>query len=70
MAENKGRLIWKSLSLDDRKSISPVIEDDIYRWLPSRGRRAKAQRSGGTGPESVEAQLAELDKFVLRSQGG
>jgi len=69
MAEKRG-VDLESLSLDDLKSISPVIEDDIYRWLPYEAAVQRRNAPGGTGPESVKAQLAELDKFVLRSQGG
>jgi argininosuccinate lyase len=59
LAEDKGKAL-EDLSLDEFRSVSELITEDVYTVLAYETAVARRKTQGGTGPDSVRAQLAEL----------
>lgn len=54
----------EALSLADFKSISPLIEQDVYAVLSFEAAVSRRESPGGTGPHSVARQLSALRKWL------
>lgn len=54
----------ESLTLEDLQAICPVIEKDVFEVLAYDAAVARRNTSGGTGPSSVETQLANLQSWI------
>jgi argininosuccinate lyase len=63
-AIEKGKELWE-LSIDELKSFSESIEEDIYEWLDPIKSVQKREIFGGTGPEHVKRMIEELKKELL-----
>ena len=63
LAEDKGKAL-EDLSLDEFRSVSELIMDDVYTVLAYETAVARRKTQGGTGPDSVRAQLAELAAWL------
>ena len=63
LAEDKGKAL-EDLSLDEFRSVSELITDDVYTVLAYETAVARRKTQGGTGPDSVRAQLAELAAWL------
>lgn len=62
-AEAKGCGL-EDLSLDDLKTFSPLIEADVFEALRFETAVARRNAPGGTGPDSVARQIADLTAWV------
>ena len=54
----------ESLPLSDYKTVSPLFAEDLYSEIALETCVKKRQSQGGTGPESVKAQLNDLMAFL------
>lgn len=63
VAEDK-RCTLEELSLEEFKQISDLIDNDVYAILDYTTAVARRKTQGGTGPESVRAQIAELTHWL------
>ncbi len=63
LAEDKGKAL-EDLSLDEFRSVSELITDDVYTVLAYETAVARRKTQGGTGPDSVRAQLAKLAAWL------
>ncbi|OGR36930.1 MAG: argininosuccinate lyase [Desulfovibrionales bacterium GWA2_65_9] len=63
LAENKG-VALEDLGLDELRSFSPLVEQDVYAVLTFEAAVARRNLAGGTGPASVAGQLAELRAWL------
>ena len=63
LAEDKGKAL-EDLSLDEFRSVSELITEDVYTVLAYETAVARRKTQGGTGPDSVRAQLAELAAWL------
>ncbi|MHC1701233.1 MAG: argininosuccinate lyase [Humidesulfovibrio sp.] len=63
LAEKKG-VALEALSLDELRSFSPLVEQDIYAVLQFEAAVARRNLPGGTGPQSVAVQLAALRSWL------
>ncbi|HEX3144909.1 MAG TPA: argininosuccinate lyase [Pyrinomonadaceae bacterium] len=77
--EMVGRVVMKSLaqrcelnelSLDELKSFSPLIEDDVFDALGLEATLASKSQVGGTAPERVRTALSEARKRLAADSGG
>ena len=65
LAESKG-LALEELSLSDLKSISPLIQEEVYTVLDPMTCVKRRETFGGTGPQSVAHQLTELKSWLAQ----
>ena len=77
--EMVGRVVMKSLakrcelnelSLDELKSFSPLIEDDVFDALALEATLATKSQVGGTAPERVTTALSEARKRLTAESRG
>jgi argininosuccinate lyase len=66
LAESRGIGI-EDLTLAELRELSPLVEADIFHTLAYETAVARRGVRGGTGPESVAEQLAELRQWLTRS---
>ncbi|MGE4296803.1 MAG: argininosuccinate lyase [Desulfovibrionaceae bacterium] len=66
-AEKTGRTL-EALTLDEFKAFSPLIGLDVYDVLDFDAAVARRRTAGGTGPESVAAQIAELRAWLAEGK--
>ena len=66
-AIEKEKELWE-LSLDELKSFSSVIKEDIYEWLDPMKSVQKREIFGGTGPEHVKKMIKELKKELEKNE--
>lgn len=66
LAEKEGKGL-EDLSLAELRNISPLIGDDVFSVLDMRNAVARRNTPGGTGPESVAAQLAAVREWVAQT---
>lgn len=59
LAEDRGKPL-EDLTMDEFRTISDCIDDDVYAVLAYDAAVARRRTQGGTGPDSVRAQIAEL----------
>jgi argininosuccinate lyase len=55
---------WTQLSLDDLRAISPVFDNDFHAGLSVEAAIAAKSVPGGTAPDSVRAEIADLQKRI------
>jgi len=60
---NKG-LVLENLPIESYKEFNPLFENDLYDEISLESCVNKRISAGGTGPESVEAQIKFLTEFV------
>jgi len=65
LAESRGVGI-EALSLAELRELSPLMEADVFHTLAYETAVARRSARGGTGPEPVAAQLAELRQWLTR----
>ena len=63
LAEEKGTGL-EALSLDELRSLSPLIEEDVYAVLDYDTAVRRRNTPGGTGPEPVSFQMEALDAWL------
>ena len=63
LAEEKGTGL-EALSLDELRSLSPLIEEDVYAVLDYDTAVRRRNTPGGTGPEPVSLQMEALDAWL------
>jgi len=63
LAEKKG-LALEELTLDELRTFSPLVEQDVYAVLTFEAAVSRRKFSGGTGPEPVAAQLGALRQWL------
>jgi len=68
LAESRGAGL-EDLSLEDLRSLSPVVGDDVYAVLDYRNAVERRNTHGGTGPKAVEEQLESMRSW-LSAPGG
>lgn len=56
----------EGLSLKELQAICPLVEDDVYAILDFDRAVARRETSGGTGPQSVRRQIADLRAWLER----
>lgn len=66
LAEGRN-LPLEGLSLKELQGICPVIADDVYRILAPDAAVARRETPGGTGPESVAAQINALRQWLAEA---
>ncbi len=66
LAEEKG-VGLEDLSLEELRSLSPLIENDVYTVLDYDTAVRRRNIHGGTGPESVSFQIRELEAWLSSS---
>ena len=54
----------EELGLDILQKFSPLIDQDVFAVLDFEAAVARRETAGGTGPEAVKAQIADLRAFV------
>lgn len=59
LAEDNGKAL-EDLSIAEFQTVSELIGEDVYAVLAYEAAVARRKTQGGTGPDSVRAQLAEL----------
>jgi argininosuccinate lyase len=64
-AESVGKAL-EQLTLDELRVFSPAMEADVFEALRYETAVARRNGPGGTGPESVTGQMAELTKWLQR----
>jgi argininosuccinate lyase len=64
-AESEGRPL-EELTLPELCVFSPAIEDDVFEALRYETAVARRNGPGGTGPESVTTQMAELSRWLQK----
>ena len=64
-AEAKG-VPLEALSLEELRTFSPDIQEDVFVALRYEQAVARRNGPGGTGPESVAAQMAELTRWLQK----
>jgi argininosuccinate lyase len=62
-AERQGKP-WTQLSLDDLRKVSPLFDNDFHAGLSVEAAIAAKEVPGGTAPDSVRAELAQLQKRI------
>jgi argininosuccinate lyase len=62
-AERQNKL-WTQLSLDDLRKISPIFDNDFHTGLSVEGAIAAKSVPGGTAPDAVRAEIADLQKRI------
>jgi argininosuccinate lyase len=67
LAEKKG-VCLEELSLDELRSFSPLVEQDVFAVLGYEAAVSRRNLAGGTGPESVAGQIAELRAWLAGSR--
>ena len=67
MAEEKG-VGLENLTLEELRSLSPLIDEDVYTALDYDTAVARRNVPGGTGPESVARQLEKMGRWL--EEGG
>jgi len=55
---------WTQISLDDLRTIAPVFDNDFHAGLSVEGAIAAKSVPGGTAPNSVRAEIADLQKRI------
>jgi len=55
---------WTQLSLDDLRKVSPVFDNDFHAGLSVKAAIAAKSVPGGTAPDSVRAEIADLQKRI------
>jgi len=55
---------WTQLSLDDLRRISPAFDNDFYSGLSVEAAIAAKSVPGGTAPDSVRAEIADLQQRI------
>jgi argininosuccinate lyase len=55
---------WTQLALDDLRKISPVLDNDFHAGLSVEAAIAAKSVPGGTAPDSVRAEIADLQKRI------
>ncbi|GFM35901.1 argininosuccinate lyase [Desulfovibrio psychrotolerans] len=63
LAEDRGKPL-EDLTMDEFRTISECIDDDVYAVLAYDAAVARRRTQGGTGPDSVRAQIAELADWL------
>ena len=63
MAEDKG-VGLEDLSLEELRSLSTLIDEDVYTALDYDTAVARRNVPGGTGPESVARQLEKMRRWL------
>ncbi|MDO9631941.1 MAG: argininosuccinate lyase [Humidesulfovibrio sp.] len=63
LAEKKG-VALEALSLDELRSFSPLVEQDVYAVLEFEAAVGRRNLPGGTGPESVAGQISVLRAWL------
>jgi argininosuccinate lyase len=63
LAEKKG-VALEALSLDELRTFSPLVDEDVFAVLEHESAVRRRKVSGGTGPEPVAAQLAVLRAWL------
>ena len=66
LAESRGVGI-EALSLAELRDLSPLTDEDVFHTLAFETAVARRGVRGGTGPEPVAEQLAELKQWLTRS---
>jgi argininosuccinate lyase len=56
---------WTQLSLEDLRNISPVFDNDFHSGLSVDAAIAAKSVPGGTAPDSVRAEIADLQKRIM-----
>ena len=54
----------ETLTLDEYREVSPLFEEDLYNDISLETCVAKRISAGGTGPDSVAAQIASVERFL------
>ncbi len=67
LAEERGAKL-EELPLDDLKNLCGQIESDVYDVLDYAAAVARRNAPGGTGPRSVESQIAKLDEWIRNNK--
>ena len=57
----------ETLTLDEYREVSPLFEADLYDEISLETCVAKRISAGGTGPDSVTAQIASVKRFLERA---
>jgi argininosuccinate lyase len=68
-AERQG-LSLESLSLETLRSLCPLVDSDVYAALDFDRAVARRESAGGTGPRSIERQIASLRDWISRTEQG
>lgn len=68
LAEKAGKPLER-LELEDLKGVCPLIEADVYDALALEACVKRRETPGGTGPESVKAQIAAFDEWIAKAHG-
>ncbi|OBQ52151.1 argininosuccinate lyase [Halodesulfovibrio spirochaetisodalis] len=63
LAEDKNKGL-EDLTIDEFTSVSDLITDDVYEVLSYKNAVARRKTQGGTGPDAVRAQIAELNDWL------
>ena len=64
-AESAGKAL-EELTLDELRVFFPAMEQDVFEALRYETAVARRNGPGGTGPESVSAQMAELSRWLQK----
>uniref|UniRef100_I2Q1Z2 Argininosuccinate lyase n=1 Tax=Desulfovibrio sp. U5L TaxID=596152 RepID=I2Q1Z2_9BACT len=64
-AESQGKAL-EQLTLDELRVFSPAMGDDVFEALRYETAVARRNGPGGTGPESVTTQMAELSRWLQK----
>jgi argininosuccinate lyase len=64
-AESAGKAL-EELILDELRVFFPAMEQDVFEALRYETAVARRNGPGGTGPESVSAQMAELSRWLQK----
>jgi argininosuccinate lyase len=68
-AESQGGKGLEDLGLEELRSFSPLVEEDVYEVLDYARAVAKRMTPGGTGYDSVRGQIDELAAWLGRKDG-
>ena len=69
LAEARG-IPLEGLSLEELRSVCPLIEADIYALLSPEASVARRVTPGGVGRKSVRAQIRRLKKWLEKGNTG
>ncbi len=64
-AIEKNRML-QELSLSELRGFSPLIEEDIYRYITVEASVGNRKSHGGTSPEAVKVQIDEANSYLSR----
>ncbi|SIO27728.1 argininosuccinate lyase [Halodesulfovibrio marinisediminis] len=63
LAEDKNKGL-EDLSIEEFRTVSDLITEDVYEVLSYKNAVARRKTQGGTGPDAVRAQIAELNDWL------